>query len=71
MRVEDGGGHGLVAEVAAPVLHDAVGGHNDAAAMHVALVNHGLQQFGGGLGDATREEQAIDHEQVGLGIGAQ
>lgn len=31
--VEDGGRHGVVAEVLAPVLHDSVGSHHDAVAL--------------------------------------
>ncbi len=69
--VEDGGGHGGVAEVLAPVLHDAVGGDDDGAAVLVALVDDGLQQFGRGVADAPGQEQVVEHEQVGLDPGAQ
>ncbi len=40
--VEDGRRHGVVAEVLAPVLHDPVGGHHDAAFELVALVHQRL-----------------------------
>src|SRR6266478_8629351 len=69
--VQDGGGHGVVAEVLAPVLDDAVGGDDDTAAQFVAPVHHGLQQLGTGVGDAARQEQIVEHEQVRLGALAQ
>lgn len=37
----------------------------------VALVHDRLQQLGGGLGDAAREEQVVEHQQVRLDVGAQ
>jgi hypothetical protein len=40
--VQDGGGHGGVAQVFAPVLHHSVGADDDGAAQFVALVNDGL-----------------------------
>lgn len=50
--VQDVGGHGGVTQVAALVLHDAVGGDDDGSAQLVALVQQGLQQLGGVLADA-------------------
>jgi len=69
--VEDGGRHGVVAEVLAPVLHDSVGSHHDAALELVALVHQRLQQFARLVADAAREEQIVQHQQVGVDQGAQ
>ena len=40
--VQNGGAHGVIAQVLAPVLNDPVGGHHDASAQLVALVHDGL-----------------------------
>lgn len=45
--VQDGAGHGGIAEVLAPVLHHAVGRDENGAVQFVALVKDGLQDFGG------------------------
>ena len=41
--VQNGGAHGVIAQVLAPVLNDPVGGHHDASAQLEALVHDGLQ----------------------------
>jgi len=41
--VQDGGAHGVVAQVLAPVLDEAVGSDDEAAAQLVALVHEALQ----------------------------
>lgn len=64
--VQEGGCHGGVAQVSAPVLHHAVGGHHDGVAQLVALVHDGQQDFGGVLGDAPGQEQIVQDDQVGL-----
>jgi hypothetical protein len=69
--VEDGGAHGGVAEVFAPVLHDPVGSDDEAAAQFVALVHDGLQQLCAGLADAAREEEIVQHQKGGLDVAAQ
>ncbi|GAB5097653.1 hypothetical protein YK56LOC_33690 [Caballeronia sp. HLA56] len=62
-------GHGVFAKVASPILDDAVGCDQNAAAMLVSLVNKGLQQLGRGIGDAFGEEQIIKHEEFGFNEG--
>ena len=47
--VQDRAAHGVVAEVGAPVLNDAVGRNHNAAAQLVSLMNEGLQQSAGGV----------------------
>lgn len=64
--VEDGGGHGVVSEVLAPVLHDPVGGHDDAALELVALVHQRLQQLATSVADAAGQEQIVQHQQIGV-----
>ena len=47
--IQDGRGHGHVAQVAAPVLDDAVGGHQHAGAAPIAPMHQRLQQLRRGL----------------------
>jgi hypothetical protein len=62
-RSRIGGSRGRVAKVFAPVLHDAVGGHDDAAAAFVALMHDGLEQLGG-VGDSPRKEEIVQDKQI-------
>ena len=64
--IEDGGGHGGVGQVLAPFVDDAVAGDDDGTAQFVALVHDGLEQLGGGLGDAAREEQVVQDDDLEL-----
>jgi len=64
--VQDGAGHGGVAQIFAPVLHHAVGGDDHGSSQLVALVHDGLQQLGTHIGDAPGQEQIVQHQQVGL-----
>ena len=64
--VQDGRSHGGIAQVAAPVLHHAVGSHHDGAAQLVALVHDHLQHLGGVPADAPGQEQVVQDEQVRL-----
>jgi len=41
--IEYGRAHRIVAQVGAPVLHDTIGGDDDAAMQFVALMDQGLQ----------------------------
>lgn len=41
--IEYGRAHRIVAQVGAPVLHDTIGGNDDAAMQFVALMDQGLQ----------------------------
>ncbi len=63
--VQDGGGHGGIAQVSAPVLHNPVGGDDDRSAQLVALVHQGLQELGGVLADAPGQEEVVEDQQVG------
>lgn len=69
--IQNGGGHGGVAQILAPVLHDAVGGDDDGAAQLVALVHDGLQYLGTHIGNAPGQKQVIQNQQVRLHIDAQ
>lgn len=62
--VKDGGRHGDVAEVLAPVLYDPVGGHDDAALWLVALVLQRLQQFAAGIAGTAGQEQIVEYQHV-------
>ena len=64
--VEDGGGHGGIGQVFAPVLHHPVGGDDDGTVQFVALMDDGLQDLGGFWADAPCQEQVVEHQQVGL-----
>ena len=57
--VQNGGGHGGVSEVFAPVLHYTVGSDDDGAAQLVALVHDGLQQLCTHIGDAPGQKQIV------------
>ena len=57
--IEDRRAHGVVPQIRPPVLHDAIGGDDDAAAQFVALMDQGLQQCAGVVGDGAREEQIV------------
>lgn len=67
--VKEGGGHGGVAQVFAPVLQHAVGGDDDGAARRVALLNDGLQEFDADVSDAPGQEQIVQLQQVRLNLG--
>jgi hypothetical protein len=69
--VEDRGAHRVVAQVCAPILHNAVGRDDNASMQFVALMDQRLQQRAGGVGDRTRQEQVIQHEQIALEDGSQ
>lgn len=58
--VQDGGGHGGIAQVTAPVLHHSVGGDHDGTAQLVTLVHDGLQDLCGVLTDAPRQVERND-----------
>ena len=60
--VEDGGAHGRIAEIFPPVLHDAVGCHDDASPQLVALVHEALEKFRAGLADAAGEEEIVEDD---------
>ena len=48
--IEDRRAHSVVPKVCPPILHDAIGGDDDAAAQFVALMDQGLQQSAGVVG---------------------
>lgn len=58
--IEDRRSHGIMPQVCAPILHDAIGGDDDAAAQFVALMDHGLQQ-GAGRGIAPAFGYSAPH----------
>lgn len=48
--------HGVVSQICPPVLHDPIGGDDDAAAQFVALMDQGLQPCAGVVGDGACED---------------
>jgi len=62
--IEYGRAHRIVAQVGAPVLHDTIGGDDDAAMQFVALMDQGLQQCAGIVGNGAGEEQIVQYEQI-------
>lgn len=64
--VEDRRTHRVVPEVGAPVSDDAVGGHDDAAPELVSLMHDCLEQVSGAVRDCPRQEQVVQHQQVGV-----
>lgn len=64
--VKDRRAHGVVSEISAPVLHDAIGRDDDAAVQFVALMDQGLQQSASFVGDGASEEQVVEHEQIAV-----
>ena len=56
--IEDRRAHSVVPKVCPPILHDAIGGDDDAAAQFVTLMDQGLQQSAGVVGDGACEEQS-------------
>ncbi|MBB4519844.1 hypothetical protein GGD68_008660 [Paraburkholderia fungorum] len=69
--VQDRAAHGVVAEVGAPVLNDAVGRNHYAAAQLVSLMNEGLQQSAGGVRNRARQKQIIQNQQIAVENAAQ
>ena len=63
--VDEGGGHDLVAEYAAPVLEALVGGEHGRGAF-VAGVDELEEEHGSVLGDGQVAD-LVDHEQCGMG----
>lgn len=64
--IEDPRAHGVVPQVCPPILHDAIGGDDDAAVEFVALMNQGLQQCAGIVSDGAGEEQIVQHEEIAV-----
>ena len=52
--VEDRGAHRVVAQVCAPILHNAVGRDDNAAMQFVALMDQRLQQCASGVGERIK-----------------
>ena len=69
--VQQRGCRGVVAQVGPPVGDHAVGGHHQAAAQLVALVDQRLQQLGPALGQALGQEQIVEHHEIGVDDRAQ
>ncbi len=69
--IEDRRAHGVVPQVCSPILHDAIGGDDDAAAQFVALMDQGLQQGAGVVRDGAGEEQIVQHEEIAVDDGSQ
>jgi hypothetical protein len=69
--IEDRRAHGIIPQVCPPILHDAIGGDDDAAAQFVALMDHCLQQGAGVVGDGACEEQIVQHEEIAVDDGSQ
>lgn len=68
--IEDRRAHSVVTQMCPPVLHDAIGGDDDAAAQFVALMDHGLQQCAGVVRDGACDEQIVQHEEIAVDDGS-
>jgi hypothetical protein len=69
--IEDRRAHGVVPQICPPVLHDAIRCDDDAAAQFVALMDQGLQQCAGVVGDGACEEQIVQHQEIAVDDGSQ
>ncbi|MGY4353092.1 hypothetical protein ACVWXM_009609 [Bradyrhizobium sp. GM7.3] len=64
--VKDRRAHGIVAEISAPILHDAIGCDDDAAVQFVTLMDQGLQQRASFVGDGASKEQVVNYKQIAV-----
>ncbi len=69
--VEDRRACGVVPQVCPPVLHDAIGGDDDAAVQFAALMDQSLQQCAGVVRDGVCEEQIVPNEEIAVDDGSQ